>query len=202
MPKTPSLLTHRTVEVFKIMVQCRREFCADTEFFRMDAFWEHLCDEDSLWSIKTYRSNETHDFKRKAAVIALANRVTLTVDEKLMENAGQGCKLSNFILAHEAGHLALDHHARGAVTKNFRLFSGPSGMSNIPPTVEELEANYAAVFLQCGVALMDSRWDPVALANRAFTDIYSVKKLQRLVQLDVFRQELARQTPKNERVVL
>lgn len=194
-------LTPRAVEVFRILVGCRRSFCADNDFFRMDRFWESLCDDEGQWSIKTYRSKETEDFKRKAGIIAFAGRVTLSVDERLMENARRGCKLSNFILAHEAGHLALDHHARGAVIKNFQLFSDSSGMSNVPPSLEELEANYAAVFLQCGVALMDPRWDPVQLAHRAFTDVYYVKKAKRLVQLAAFRNELARQMGKFERVV-
>ncbi|MCC5970791.1 MAG: hypothetical protein JJU15_12655 [Pararhodobacter sp.] len=201
MQKDQTLTTRRAVEVFEEMVGCRRSYCADMNFFRMDEYWEDLCDEEGRWKIKAYRSKETQDFKRKAGVIALADRVTLTVDERLMENAKRGCKLSNFILAHEAGHLALNHHARGAITKNFQLFSGPNGMSNIPPTLEELEANYAAVFLQCGVELLNDSMDPIQLAHRAFTDVRYVKKAQRMVRLDVFKRELARPRPKHERVV-
>ena len=202
MNSRPFLSTSRAVGIFDEMISVRRMYCADNDFFRMDEFWEYLCDEGNKWSINTYRSNETEDFKRKAGVIAFRDRVTLTVDEKLMARAKQGCKLSNFILAHEVGHLALNHHARSAVTKNFQLFSGPRGMSNLPPTLEELEANYAAVFLQCGVALLDPKWDPLQLARRAFTDVAYVKKAQAIVRLDVFQRELTRERPTFPRVVL
>jgi hypothetical protein len=164
--------------------------------------WEALCDVGEGWSINTYRSDETEDFKRKAGVVQFDHRVTLTVDEKLMAKAKQGCKLSNFILAHEFGHVALNHHARSAVTKNFQLFAGPSGMSNSPPTVEELEANYAAVFFQCGAALQNAHFSALELSNRACSDFYYVKKAQGIVMLDVFQRELCRTKPRYERVVL
>lgn len=202
MKSRPILSASRAVEIFEEAISCRRMFCADGDFFRMDEFWEDLCDEGGQWTMKTYRSSETQDFKRKAGVSKFGDRVTLTVDENLMARAKQGCKLSNFILAHEAGHLALDHHASGAVTKNFQLFAGPIGMSNLPPTVEELEANYAAVFLQCGVALQDTRWDAVQLAHRAYSDVTYVKKAQAIVKLEVFQRELGRSRPIFPRVVL
>ena len=188
---TPS--TSRMATIFNEMISIRRGFRADRDFFRMDEFWKDLCDDEGRWTIKIYRSNETEDFKRKAGVIAFDDRAILTVDARLMENARKGCGLSNFILAHEASHLALDHHAKCAVTKNFQLFAGPNGNANIPPTMQESETNYAAVFLQCGVALLDSKWDAVDLAHRAFTDVEMVRKARRLVQLSVFRRELFRQ---------
>jgi hypothetical protein len=86
--------------------------------------------------------------------------------------------------------------------KNFQLFSGPNGMSNIPPTQEELEANYAAVFFQCGVGLQDARWSATRLADRATSDVEYVKKAQARDRLDVFQRELNRPRPKRERVVL
>ena len=202
MKSSQFLTTSRAADIFDEVISCRRMFCADNEFFRMTEFWEDLCDEGGRWSIKTYRSNLSDDFKRKAGVIAFGDRVTLTVDEKLVANAKDGCKLSNFILAHEMGHIALDHHAKGAVTKNFQLFAGPSGMSNLPPTLEELETNYAAVFLQCGVALMDPRLDAVQLAHRAFSDVYYVRKAQKVVQLEVFQRLLNRPKRIYERAIL
>ena len=202
MKSVPILTTLRVVDIFEEMISCRRMFCADRDFFRMPEFWEDQCDEEGRWTIKTYRSGQLEDFKRKAGVVALDDRVTLTVDERLMENAKQGCKLSNFILAHEMGHVALDHHSTGAVTKHFQLFAGPSGMSNLPPTLEELEANYAAVFLQCGVALLDTAYDAIQLAHRAFSDVHYVKKAQRIVQLEIFRRHLNRPGKKYETVVL
>lgn len=196
------LTTHRAAETWKTMLSHRRTLFDDTDFFKMPGVWEYLCEESDDWQIKTYRSAETEDFKRKAGVVAFGNRVTLTVDAMLMERARQGCKLSNFILAHELGHLALDHHSNSAVTKNFQLFAGPQGLANIPPTLEELEANIAAVFFQCGTALMDNRWTATELAHRAYSDVYYVGKVQRIVQLDVFQRELNKPRPTIERVVL
>ena len=202
MRRGPSLTTQRGAEIYAEMLSLRRELYGDNDFFKMPEPWETLCDVGEGWAIKTYRSDETKDFKRKAGVVQFDHRVTLTVDEGLMATAQQGCKLSNFILAHEFAHVALDHHARSAVTKNFQLFAGPSGMSNSPPTVEELEANYAAVFFQCGAALLNTHLSPVELAHRAFSDVYYVKKAQAIVRLDVFQRELCRPKPQYERVVL
>jgi hypothetical protein len=192
----------RAAEIFKEMVECRRIYGADTDFFRMADVWEWLC-EDGDCSIKTYRSVEVEDYQRKAGVISFDGKSILTVDERLMENARKGCLLSNYMLAHELGHLALNHHARGAVIKNFQLFSGPDGMMcNAPPTVEELEANIAAVFFQCGIALMDPRWEAINLARRAFSDIHYVKIAQKIVKGEEFLRELKRQMPKRQRVIL
>jgi hypothetical protein len=202
MKRTPFLSTTQVASAFKEMVSCRRLNFGDNEYFRMTDVWRDLSDEEGRWSVKAYQSKETEDYKRKAGVIAFADRVTLIVDEKLWANADRGCKLSNFILAHELGHVALDHHARSMVIKNFQLFAGPSGMSNLPPTPEELEANLAAVFFQCGVALMDPKLDPVQLAHRAFSDVYYVKKAQRIVQLEVFQRELQKLKTNYPRVVL
>ncbi|WP_426033470.1 hypothetical protein [Cypionkella sp. TWP1-2-1b2] len=202
MTKRPFLTTARSVAIFDEMISCRREYCADTDFFRMTDFWEDQCDDEGRWQINKYRSDETEDFKRKAGVIAFDYRVTLSVDEKLMANAKRGCMLSNFILAHEMGHVALGHHLRSATTKNFQLFDGPRGMCNLPPTLEELEANYAGTFLQCGVALFDSKWSPLDLARRAFTNVEYVRKSQRIVGLEVFQRELVRPKPNLISIVL
>ncbi|GGO52141.1 hypothetical protein SAMN05444398_101427 [Roseovarius pacificus] len=184
------------------MLWLRRELYDDGEFFKVPDAWAAICEESETWKLKTYRTELLEDYKRKAGIVVLGDYVTLSADERLWENARRGCKLSNYILAHEIGHLTLDHHAKGAITKNFQLFSGPNGMSNVPPTVEELEANLAAVFFQCGVALKDRQIDAVQLAHRAFSDVHYVKKAQRIVQLDVFQQELRRPRPKVERVIL
>lgn len=202
MSKRPILTTARAVESFKEMLAFRRDFCADNQFFRMSDVWDYFCDTTEDWKINTYRSRESEDHKRKAGVVSLGHSVTLTVDERLMELARQGCKLSNFILAHEIGHLGLDHHATGAVTKNFQLFAASFGMSNLPPTLEELEANYAAVFFQCGVALFDERLSALHLANRAWSDVEYVRKAQAVVRLEVFKRELALPNPVYPRIVL
>jgi len=193
MKKRPSLSTSRLAAIYTTAIDYRRGFRADHEFFRMTDVWEDLCGSEQC-SIKTYCSDKTEDFKRKACVVALGHSVTLVADERLMVRAEEGCGFMNFMLAHELGHLNLDHHERGVGIKYFQLFSGPGGMSaNIPPTVEELEANFAAVFFQCGVFLEDVRWHPVRLAQRAFSDVYYVKKAQSIVQAADFQQELKRQ---------
>lgn len=199
MRKGPVISIPRAVEVFKEAIDVRRRYRPDGTFFLMSDFWEFLCEESETWSIKRHHSDKAEDFKRKAGVVAFDGRVTLSVDERLWVGAMRGNGFFNFLLAHELGHLVLDHHAKGAVTKNFQLYAGPNGMSNLPPTVEELETNFAAVFLQCGVALLDTRWSAMELARRAFSDADYVKKAQRAVRLDSFQQLLSR--PKPERVV-
>lgn len=184
------------------MLPVRREFCADSDFIKLPEVWEELCGVSDEWSIKTYRSNEQDDLKLKAGLVVFENRVILTADERLLANAKRGCSFSNFILAHELGHLALNHHARGAVTKNFQLAVGKYGNSIQPPDSEEMSANYAAVFFQCGPSLTDPRWSAKELAKRAYSDVGYVKKAQRIVRLDVFQREVNRAKPKHERLVL
>lgn len=200
--RRPQITTQRFAEIFGEMVSSRRLFAEDWEFFKMTRVLELLFEEDegNEWKLKTFRSL---DAEPRGAVVALDGKVTLTVDERLLERAEKGQTLANFILAHEiAGHIGLDHHATGALTKHFKLIDGPKGKSNIPKNVEELEADYAGVIFQCGVALMDSTMDPVRLAHLAYSDVSTVKLVQKLVQLEVFKAELARQTKPRERVVL
>lgn len=200
--KKQSLTTPEAVSLFREMIGYRRIYCEDTKFFRMTDVWNWLADSEGEVKIKTYRTENAEDYKRKAGVVAFGKRSTLVVDKKLLENADDGCKLSNFMLAHEFAHLALDHHAQGAVVKNFQLFATASGSANIPPTKEEYEANLAAVFFQCGVALLNPTLDPLTLAHRAHSDVTEVKKATRMCRLDVFRDELKRQTYGVKRVVL
>lgn len=200
--KKPTISASRAAEIFNEMVGLRRIYCDDSRFFRMSDFWSLLAEGGGETKIKTYRSSEKEDYKRKAGVVAFAGNTTLVVDEALMLNAVNGCKLSNYILAHEFAHLALNHHARGAVIKNFQLYASPVGLANIPPTAEELEANFAAVFFQCGVSLLNNQRSAVELANRAFSDVYYVKKAVSVCCLDVFKRELAKFESRAERVVL
>ncbi len=167
----------------------------------MSDFWYWFADGEKV-KVKTYNSPETEDHKRRAGVIAFAGKVILTTDQKLLENAQNGEGFSNVILAHELAHLALDHHANGKVVKNFQLFSTPKGMSNMPPTVEELEANVWAVFFQCGLALLEKNVDPVYLAKRAFTDVSFVRLALELCSRPSFLQELNKLRPVRERVIL
>jgi hypothetical protein len=204
MKRRPHLTTTRAAEIYAEMISCRRLYCEDDKFFKATDFWRASCDESETWKIKTFRRREQDSYKLKAAVIAISelDRVTLTVDEELWANAERGQWMANFVLAHELGHIALDHHARGMVTKNFQIFPSPKGMSNIPPTLEEEEANYAAMFLQCGVALTNPRWEPLELARRAFSDPSYVEKGQMAVRLDVFQNALRRLKRGYKRVVL
>ena len=197
------LTTARAAHICEIMFEYRREYCADNHFFKMTDFWEWLCGEQGSWSIKSYRSKSSDDYKPKASVIAFGHNVTLTADERLFANARRGDNLSNLILAHELAHLALGHHKRSAITKHFQLTVGSNGVASVRPLIlEEQEADYAAVFFQCGPALMDIRWTPIELANRAYSDPVLIKNAQRFVRLDVFQRELSRQKPTFPRVIL
>lgn len=184
------------------MLWWRRELVSDRVFPNMAHVWETLAAELPHCKIKFYDSEVVEDYLRKAGVIALGERLTLTVDRKLFSNAKAGCKLANFILAHELGHVALDHHRNGKVTKNFQLFSSANGMSNIPPTSEELETNYAAVFFQCGMELLNPYAEHLQLAHRAGTDVHYVKKALDRTRLDIFKNELNRQSNRFKRVIL
>jgi len=179
----------------------RRLFCGDAEFFKMTDYWEDLCEDNDSWRINQYRSGQTEDFARRAGVVEFEDRVTLTVDETLWADAKKGKWFFNFMLAHEAGHLMLDHHSNGAVMKNFKLF-GPDGTANIPPTAEELETNYAAVFLQCGPALAGTRWTDLELARKAYSDPRYIEKARRAMKVQAFQDHLRRPKPSRGRVVL
>jgi len=200
MKRKEHLTISRAAEIYAEMVSCRRQLYGDQEFFKATEFWEELFRVDDLWTKRTYRNPK--EYKLKASVVAFELRVMMTVDEQLWEKAVRGGWMENFVLAHELGHIALRHHEKDAITKHFQVFRGSSGLANIPPTLEEEEANYAAVFLQCGVALEDPRWGPVELARRAFSDPLYVKKAQAAVKLEAFQNHLKRPKPKYMRVVL
>ncbi|MEM9582061.1 MAG: M48 family metalloprotease [Pseudomonadota bacterium] len=168
----------------------------------MPQAWEAICEGNPDWKTRVYKTRSVEDYQRRAGVITFDDRVTLSVDEKLLTNAERGCKLSNFILAHEVGHLALDHHAEQAVIKNFQLFSGSTGLANIPPTLEEYEANFAAIVFQCGAALLQEGISALDLANRAYSDVRWVKKVQLMVQSEAFKKELQKPNESLGRVVL
>jgi hypothetical protein len=203
MPRPPKITTERAAEIYEEMLLYRRGFYADSEFFKMTELWDRLVSGDGEWKIQLFKSNLGADYARKAGVIALGHRVTLSVDEELWDRAASGCRIANYILAHELGHLGLDHHAKAAVVKNFKLYVGPNGnMSNIPPTLEELEANLSAVFLQCGVALENPRLSAMDLARRAYSDVTYVRKAQTYVRLDVFQRVLRRPRRSVPRVIL
>lgn len=161
-----------------------------------------MCSDIGTWKIKKYVGSEIEDWQRKAGVIKLGERVVLSTDRRLFENAEKGCKLSNFILAHEFAHVALGHHDQNLVMKHFQLFATQNGMSNIPPTPEEYQANLGAVFFQCGVALEDDKIAPLDLAHRSFSDVSYVKRAQRLVQLSIFKEKLLKRQSSIKRVVL
>ena len=198
----PKLSTSVILETYVEMISYRRTYCDDSEYFKASQFWTDMCSDIDTWKIKKYSGNESEDWLRKAGVITLREHVTLSTDRQLFENAEKGCKLSNFILAHEFAHVALGHHDRNLVTKHFQLFAGSNGMSNIPPTVEEYQANLGAVFFQCGVALEDERLTTLDLAHRSFSDVSYVRRAQKLVQLSLFKQKLFERRSNVKRVVL
>lgn len=144
--KKPMVTAARAAAIFKEMLSSRREYCADSDFFRAVDVWEWMAEGTSGTKIKAYREVASSELQFKAGVVAFGDNVTLVVDGRLLELARKGSKQANFVLAHELGHLGLNHHARGAVVKNFQLFAQGSDMANVPPTTEELEANLAAIF--------------------------------------------------------
>lgn len=200
--RRPEISTSRAVSVYRDMLSYRSIYCNDRKFFRMSDFWAFLAEDNTQTKIKTYRTNDVAEYKRKAGVISFDGKATLVVDEQLLENAEKGCKFSNTILAHEFAHLALGHHDRNAAVKNFQLFETETGMANIPPTLEELEANIAAIYFQCGVALLDPVVRPLDLAHRACADVSLVTQVKNFCNLSVFQSELKRQSYGIERVVL
>lgn len=194
--KVPSLSAGRYAEIYRTMIFYRREYCDDEDlrYFKMSDFWEWLCgDGEGGWQVKTFRSDIYDDYLRKAAIIAFDGRMTLTVDEVLWEKARHGSKVPNFILGHEFAHLALDHHLGNATKKNFHLKKRSTDVAIVPPTPEELEANFGGVVFQCGPILGDVRWGALDIANRAFSDVAQVEKAMRIVRLEAFKQELNRQ---------
>ena len=70
--------------------------------------------------------------------------------------------------------------------------NGETDRANIPPTDEELEANFAATFFQCGIALLDQNADALRLAHRAFTDVNYVRKALKMCRSPEFLEEFAR----------
>ncbi|OIP85384.1 MAG: hypothetical protein AUK37_04260 [Rhodobacterales bacterium CG2_30_65_12] len=200
MKRKPFISTPRAVEVYREMLWWRRELFDDGEFFKVPDAWEAMCEGINTWKTYTYRGLER--FKPKAAMIVFGESAKLCIDERLLDDARKGGKLTNSILAHEIAHLALDHHANSATKKNFQLSAGTKGMSIRPPNSEEFEANLAGVFFQCGVALQDKRLTKLELAHRAFADVELVGLAQQYVQLDIFQRELWHQRTRYERVVL
>jgi len=205
--RRPTISIARTVEVYETMVDLRRQWFEDNEFFMMSDVLERLCDcetdgSEDVWRIKTFKRNPANDFSRKVGVITFEGSVTLSMDQRFLEKARKGCKLCNFILAHEIGHLALEHHDTNAKIMNFQLYKGPKGFSNFPPTKEELEADYAAFFFQCGVALADHSLSPKQLSKWAYLEQGYVGKAQKMVRLPEFQRILNRPKPKYPRILL
>jgi hypothetical protein len=199
---SPKISVDRAVTIFNEMVGCRRYAYSDQEFFKMSDYLKELCSEESDGvRIKTFKTNPKEDFRRKVGVIEFGNSVIFSMDERFLTKADQGCYLCNYIIAHEIGHLALRHHEKNAKILNFQLTKGQSGYANLPPTDEELEANYAAVFFQCGIALFDDNYTPQQLARLACSDPRYVEKAQKMVRLARF-QELRRNKPRYPRVIL
>lgn len=204
MRKRPQITTNRAVDNYREMLWVRRELFDDSEFFTMPQALEEICFDGGEWSVRTYKRKPFVEYSPRASAIEFDGRVVITADEELIDRAKRGCYMANFVLAHELGHLALDHHKQEAVTKRFQLFSTTTGMSNIPPNVEEFEANLAAVFFQCGTWLEQRGFSHIELAQRAHSDPRYVKIAQRYVQLDVFQALLNKPEPESkiERVVL
>lgn len=196
----PSISATCAAMMMREMLWHRREFCSDNEFFKMVDYWDWLAKELPEISIKKFVARGRAELK--AGVVCFNNRSTLIVPTEMLKKSGEGEKLSNFTLAHEFAHIALDHHAKGAVVKHFQLINTSTGVANVPPNIEELEANFAAVFFQIGVALLAPNADPIALANRANTDVTYTRKAIAICSLPEFQREFSKLQHSIERVIL
>ncbi|WP_298919410.1 hypothetical protein [uncultured Roseobacter sp.] len=197
----PTITPKRAAEAFYELLTLRRMFLEDERYAKLTEYLDILTDDNADTRIKTFDA-KTHAQEVKAGSLALFGKVIFIVSNQLLEKARKGCKLANFTLAHEFAHVELGHHEDQKIVKNFQLFSTEQGQANIPPTDEELEANFGATFFQCGVALLDPDADPISLANRAYTDVGYVKKSLRICQSEVFRKELEILTAPKPRAVL
>jgi hypothetical protein len=185
------LTTQEGVRIFEEMVSCRRAICADNEFPKMTDVWQDLCEGSKEWKIKFYRRGQRDLDRPQAAVAEFDQHVRLTVSEELWADAESGDGVSNFILAHELGHVGERHNARFA-TRHFQMASTAKGHAILPKSYYEKVADFAAVAFQCGVALLDENLSGADLAKLAFSDLEQVQNAQRMVQSKVFRREFAR----------
>jgi len=202
--KTPPISVRNTARIFREMVSLRRYYCADSDFFRMDEFWEWLADTDDSIGIRLSNAPVTGQEKSKvkAGVVAVGEKSTLVAPRDMFQKAKAGSLLHNFVLAHEFGHLALEHHASRTKIINYQLDSSDGQLANIPPNLLELEANYAAVFFQCGVELFNTSISELELAKRASSDPFYVGKAKAICRLEAFQNELRFLQNRYERVVL
>lgn len=200
------LNTPDTVRLFCEMSDLRSHYANADEAVPMTEVWKDLASPDFKnadefdTNIKFFSGDEEH--KRKAGVIAFGRRITLVVSREFWELALRNDMLRNFLLAHEYAHVVLDHHASAAVIKNFKLGSRSGVNANIPPDWEEFETNVAAVFFQCGYALLNEEKTAFELAKKFYTDEYYVEKLQRLCQSKAFQNELNRRLARKSKPVV
>lgn len=186
MNKWPEISTDRAVAIYLDALSCREHGNAHN----IPRLIEDLFSGSSGWKITFYGSEQSDEYEPKAAVIAGFGRYTLVVDRTLWARAKNGDIFANFVLAHELGHISLRHHDHGSIRKHYRLSATESGLANIPPTVEELEANLWAVFFQCGELLENPTLEAVQLAKASRTDVGYVKRAQRYVNVGSFKRLL------------
>ncbi|WP_300064027.1 hypothetical protein [uncultured Roseobacter sp.] len=196
----PFVSVARGAEMFRELLSYRRLYRDDDEFFTMGEMWEDLASDIDEVSIKFFEDRDGECLKR-AGVIHFDGRTTLVLPQSSLTKAKRGSRFVNFTLAHEFSHVALGHHDDKPRIMNFQL-SDEMIRKNLPPTVEEYEANLGAIFLQCGVALFDTTLSPATLAARAYTEEHYVKNAMRICRLNEFRQELEKLAQDRPRVVL
>ncbi|MFW5655624.1 MAG: hypothetical protein ACOCYW_08280 [Roseicyclus sp.] len=199
--RRPKISAHRAARVYDEMLSVRRFLMSDGSFRKMPDVWEEFSADLEGYKLSTYRAIEGSKADNKAGVITLGGEgATLITSQGLWERAKAGNLLANTIIAHEIAHLALGHHLRSV--KHFQPKTTDHGLKNIPENDIELETNYAAVFLQCGVAILDPRIDATTLAKQAFADVYQTKKARLLVLQEAFQKELKRLVQGRRRVTL
>ncbi len=205
--KPPILSVERAVEIFSEAISVRRYRYEDGEFFLMGDFLreqsEDLGDYDPYpFRVKTFKTDPKLDFRKKVGVLAFEDSIVFSMDQRFLDKANAGNGLYNTIIAHEIGHLMLRHHEKHAKILNFKMEKLPSGYSILPQNELELEANYAAVFFQCGISLLDDSLTPQRLAKMAHAERSYVEKAYNMVRLPEFKKRLNAPKKQHPRVTL
>lgn len=195
--KPAKISVKRTAELFREMLSTRRLICEDHDFFLASELWELAGDGNNNVRIREYPVSVNN----KAGVLALGERITLLISRDFAQRVKRGEGFANFILSHEYCHLLLGHHSRAAKVLNFELDAGGQIFRIVAPNDQELETNYAAVFLLCGVALLKSDVDEADLARRAHCDVQQVRKAIKAVALPEFKAALEKLNQSRVRVV-
>jgi len=103
--RKPQISIERGAEIFRQMLQVRRDFCADNEWFKTIDLCEYLAKDNEDFLLSEYEA--ASEKVTKAGVAVLDQRITLVLPDKMVAAARRGSGLANFTLAHELAHIEL-----------------------------------------------------------------------------------------------